>query len=86
MLIANECLDNQIRSKEYRLLCKLDLANAYDHVNWDFLALFAAALGFGGEMEGLDTILYFYSEILYGTADGWMEADVFFERWSADSS
>jgi hypothetical protein len=32
VLVANECLDNRIRSKP-RMLCKLDLENAYDYVN-----------------------------------------------------
>jgi hypothetical protein len=37
MLIVNECLDSKIRSSEPRMLCKLDIENAYDHVNWESL-------------------------------------------------
>jgi len=47
VLIANECLDSQIRSGESELLCKLDLEKAYDHVNWTFLIYLLQLCGFG---------------------------------------
>jgi hypothetical protein len=37
VLIANECLDGSIKFGESGVLCKLDMENAYDHINWKFL-------------------------------------------------
>jgi hypothetical protein len=47
VLIANKCLDSQIRSRESGLLCKLDLEKAYVHVNWDFLLYLLQCCSFG---------------------------------------
>jgi len=36
-MVASECLDTLIRSREPGVLCKLNLEKAYDHINWVFL-------------------------------------------------
>ena len=46
VLIASECLDNRIKDDVTRVLCKLDLEKAYDHVNWDFLLYLLRKCGF----------------------------------------
>jgi hypothetical protein len=46
VLIANECLDSQLRQVDPGVLCKLDVEKAYDHVNWDFLLYLLQQCGF----------------------------------------
>lgn len=41
-LIASECVDS-------RLMCKLDIEKAYDHVNWDFLVNILKQMGIRGK-------------------------------------
>jgi hypothetical protein len=47
VLIANECVDSHIRSRDPGLLCKLDLEKAYNNVNWDFLLYLLQRCGLG---------------------------------------
>jgi hypothetical protein len=47
------------------VLCKLDLEKAYDHVNWEFLLIFVEEMWIWGEMEGLDSALYYYGAVFH---------------------
>jgi hypothetical protein len=49
IIIANECLDSQVRSGESGIICKMDLEKAYDHVYWDFLLCMLRRCGFRGK-------------------------------------
>jgi hypothetical protein len=46
VLIASECIDSILIENRPRILCKLDLEKAYDHVNWNFLLYMLERLGF----------------------------------------
>ena len=46
-LIANEVIDSWQKRKEEGLICKLDIENAYDSINWKFLMKVLHKMDFG---------------------------------------
>ena len=48
VLIANECLDNRLKCRTPRVVCKLEIEKTYDHVNCDTLFYLLERMGFGG--------------------------------------
>ena len=47
ILIANETLNSRLKDNKSGLLLKMDIENAFDHVNWDFLMEVMSKMGFG---------------------------------------
>jgi hypothetical protein len=65
VLIAHECLDSRLRSREIGVISKMDLEKAYEHVNWNFLLYMLSKYGFGGKWcSWMDSSLHFFNAIL----------------------
>jgi hypothetical protein len=61
------------------VLRKLYLDKAYDHVNWEFFALFVEEMQIWGEMEGLDSALYIYKAVFHSCE--WFTVPFFELSW-----
>ena len=46
-LIANEAVDSMLRRNDGRVVCKLEIEKAYDHVNWEYVLEVMRRMGFG---------------------------------------
>jgi len=47
LLFANELIDSRVKFGRARVVCKLDIEKAYDHVNWNFLMYVLKRMRFG---------------------------------------
>lgn len=39
VLVVNKCIDSRLSLGVLRMLCKLDILKAYDHMNWGFFCI-----------------------------------------------
>ena len=46
VLIASECIDSRLKTGISRVVCKLDVEKAFDHMNWGFLMYMLQQCGF----------------------------------------
>lgn len=60
VLVVNEAIDSILKSNGGVVPCKLDIKKAYDHIEWSFLFLVLEKMGFGGEMDKVDQVVYIH--------------------------
>ena len=69
VLIANECLNSRLKCRTPRVVWKLDIEKAYDHVNWDALFYLLERMGFGDGWRSwlktcVSTVRFFWLMVL----------------------
>jgi hypothetical protein len=73
VLIASKCLDSRIKYGIPRVLCKLDITTAFDHINWKFLLYMLKRCGFGEKWVSWISHCIFlvcFSDLVNGSPSG----------------
>lgn len=65
ILITNECIKNRRVSNSSRVICKLDLEKAYDHVNWRFFYYILMMMDFGAKWRSWTFFWHSLTHIFY---------------------
>jgi hypothetical protein len=75
-MIANECLDNQIKFGELGVICKLGLEKAYDHANLEFLLYLLKRCGFGLFTVCFSILINGPLSRFFSNSCGWRQGDI----------
>lgn len=82
MLIDKEAICTKERLKEERVLFKIDLEEAYDHLDWDFLS-YICRMRFGCKWRGTEEGMCFFNFIL--GVDKWISYEFVYRHKSVEA-